>query len=145
MLIEEGNADYGVEEIKRGGMAIKLTSLERTLVDVLDRPDLGGGWEEIWRSLDNITQLDTSKVVEYALHLKNATTVAKVGYFLEQRPAHLVVDKKYIEKLLSHVSKQPHYMNSDREGEGKYIEKWQLIVPLEIINRSWEEPDAENI
>ena len=143
--MDENNTDYGVEEIKHGGMSIKLTSLERSIVDVLDRPDLGGGWEEIWRSLDNVTQLDADKVVEYALLLKNSTTVAKVGYFLEQRPAHLAVDQKHIERLLSHVSKQPHYMSRDRQGEGKYIEKWRLIVPLEIINRTWEEPDVENI
>jgi predicted transcriptional regulator of viral defense system len=144
-LINDGNAGYGIEEVKRAGMIIKLTSLERTLVDVLDRPDLGGGWEEIWRSLDNITKLDTNKVVEYSLLLKNATTVAKVGYFLEQRPSYLAANKDSINKLLSHVPKQPHYMSHDSQEKGKYIEKWQLIVPLEIINRSWEEPDVENI
>jgi len=77
--------------------------------------------------------------------LKNSTTAAKVGYFLEQRPAHLAVDRKYIQQLLSLIPKQPHYMNRSRQGEGKYIEKWQLIVPLEIINKTWEEPNAENI
>jgi predicted transcriptional regulator of viral defense system len=143
-VVDSGNIDYGVELIKRGGMTIKLTGLERTIVDVLDRPDLGGGWEEIWRSLDNITQLDAGKMVEYALLLKNATTVAKVGYFLEQRPAHLAVNQKYLQKLLPHISKQPHYLSRD-EGEGKHIKKWQLIVPLKIINRTWEEPDVENI
>jgi predicted transcriptional regulator of viral defense system len=144
-LINASHTDFGMDVIKRAGLEIKLTSLERSIVDVLDRPHLGGGWEEIWRSLDNITQLDLDKLIAYVLLLKNSTTVAKVGYFLEQRPAHLAVDQKYIEKLLPHVSKQPHYMNRDRQGEGKYIEKWQLIVPMEIINRTWEEPDAENI
>ncbi|HCJ1109675.1 TPA: hypothetical protein NQN63_000277 [Legionella pneumophila] len=144
VLKNSGHTDYGVEVIKRGGLPIKLTSLERTIVDVLDRPDLGGGWEEIWRSLDNVTQLNTAQLIEYALLLENATTSAKVGYFLEQRPTHFTVEKIHLEKLLSHIPKQPHYMSRDF-GEGKYIEKWQLIVPLEIINRTWEEPDVENI
>ena len=144
-LVVSGHTNYGVNTISRGSMSIKLTSLERSIVDVLDRPDLGGGWEEIWRSLEYITQLDPNKVIDYALLLKNSTTVAKVGYFLEQRPTHLAVDQKTIEKLLPYAPKQPHYMNRDRQGEGKYIEKWRLIVPLEIINRTWEEPDAENI
>ena len=144
-LVNGGHANYGVDTIIRGGIEIKLTSLERSIVDVLDRPDLGGGWEEIWRSLEYVTQLELNKVIDYVLLLKNSTTVAKVGYFLEQRPTHLAVDQKYIEKLLPHIPKQPHYMNRDRQGEGKYIEKWQLIVPLDIINRTWEEPDAENI
>lgn len=144
-LIDGERTDYGVDTMVRGGMTIKLTGLERCVVDVLDRPDLGGGWEEIWRSLEYVTQLDLDKIINYVLLLNNSTTAAKVGYFLEQRPTHLAIDQKYIQQLLSLIPKQPHYMDRSRQGEGKYIEKWQLIVPLEIINKTWEEPDAENI
>jgi predicted transcriptional regulator of viral defense system len=144
-LVVNKKTEYACEEIKREGISVKLTSLERTIVDVLDRPDLGGGWEEIWRSLDNVTSIDTATMIEYALLLKNATVAAKVGFFLEQRPSHFVVEQKALAKLLSHLPKQPHYMSRDQRGEGKYIEKWRLIVPLTIINRTWEEPDVENI
>jgi predicted transcriptional regulator of viral defense system len=144
-ILKSHNIEFGVEVINYNGMAIKLTCLERTIVDVLDRPNLSGGWEEIWRSFDNVTKLDMDKMIEYVLLLKNSTTIAKLGFFLEQRPAHLAVDKKYIQKLLPHISKQPHYMNRNQRSEGKYIEKWQLIVPLSIINRTWEESDIENI
>jgi predicted transcriptional regulator of viral defense system len=143
-LMQGSQIDYGIELTQRSGLSVKLTCLERTIVDVLDRPDLGGGWEEIWRSLDNVTQLNTKRLIEYALLLNNATTIAKVGYFLEQRPSHFTLEKIHLEKLLSHIPKQPHYMSRE-SGEGKYIEKWQLIVPLTIINRTWEEPDVENI
>ena len=44
-------------------MTIKITSLERSIVDILDRPDLGGGWEEVWRSLDNVTLFDVNKII----------------------------------------------------------------------------------
>ncbi len=145
MLVKGSKMECGVEVIKRSGMAIKLTCLERTIVDILDRPDLGGGWEEIWRSLDNVTRMDVDKLVEYALLLKNSTTIAKIGFFLEQRPAHFVPNKKPIEKLLHHIPKKPHYMSPGERGEGVYVEKWRLIVPLSIINRTWEEPDVENI
>ncbi len=139
-LLKQKMTTYGVETIKRQNTVIKLTGIERTLVDVLDRPNLGGGWEEVWRSLDNVIQIDVDKLIEYTLLLKNATIAAKVGYFLEQRPYHLAVDQKYLEKLLPYIPKQPHYMNRNRKEKGKYIEKWQLIVPLEIIEREWEEP-----
>ncbi len=145
VLIDVGREKYGMEDIKRNGIMVKITSLARTVVDVLDRADLGGGWEEIWRSLDHITQLDVESVVTYALLLNNSTTVAKVGYFLEQRPIHYAVDQSQIQKLLPHIPKQPHYMNRAQRGDGKYIERWHLIVPHEIINRTWEEPDVANI
>jgi predicted transcriptional regulator of viral defense system len=144
-LIKQKKSEYGVETIERQGITIKMTGIERTIVDILDRPDLGGGWEEIWRSLDNVIQINLDKLIEYTLLLKNATVVAKVGYFLEQRPSHLAVDQKYLEKLLPYVPKQPHYMNRNRQGKGKYIARWQLIVPIEITERKWEEPNVEDI
>jgi predicted transcriptional regulator of viral defense system len=144
-LVKGGNEMHGVINFERQGLTIKLTSLERTIVDLLDRPDLGGGWEEIWRSLDHIVHFNAEKLVEYTLLLNNATTVAKVGFFLENRPKHLAVEPKFIEQLLPHIPNQPHYMNRDRRGDGKYFKKWQLIVPLEIIEQKWEEPHVDDI
>ncbi|MFQ5644747.1 MAG: hypothetical protein ACE5FQ_13770 [Thiogranum sp.] len=37
---------FGVTIQRHAGGNVRVTSLERTLVDVLVRPDLGGGWEE---------------------------------------------------------------------------------------------------
>ncbi len=144
-LLNQHSSEFGVETIKRQGIEIKLTGVERTIVDVLDRPDLGGGWEEVWRSLDNVIQIDVDKLIEYTLLLNNATVVSKVGYFLEQRPPHLMVDQAYIQRLLPYIPKQPLYMNRNRREKGKYVEKWKLIVPFEIIERQWEEPYVEDI
>ena len=35
-------------------------------MDVLDRPDLGGGWEEIWHSLGTVEFFNLNQVIEYA-------------------------------------------------------------------------------
>ncbi len=43
-------------------------------MDVLDRPDLGGGWEEIWRSLEMVEFFDLDVVIKYTLLLENAPT-----------------------------------------------------------------------
>lgn len=144
-FLNDNDAIYGIETIQRAQMILKVTTLERTIVDILDRPDLSGGWEEIWRSFENITRVDINKVVQYTLLLKNATTVSKVGFFLEQLPEHLAINKKLIDKLLPYIPKQPHYLNRDERKGGKYFEKWRLIVPNNIVNRSWEEPHAPNI
>lgn len=51
-IAASGKQLFAVNEVDRAGLSVRVTSLERTLADVLDRPDLGGGWEEIWRSLE---------------------------------------------------------------------------------------------
>ena len=53
-LVRSGTEYHGVLTVERLGMRLRIASLERTLVDVLHRPDLAGGWEEVWRSLEGV-------------------------------------------------------------------------------------------
>ncbi len=46
-------AGAAADTFHAGGI-VRVTAFERTLVDVLDAPDLGGGWEEVWRSLEMV-------------------------------------------------------------------------------------------
>jgi predicted transcriptional regulator of viral defense system len=71
-------------ELERRGLMLRATSVERTAVDVLDRPDLAGGLEEAWRSVSAIPLLDLRGVVEYVRLRELATLAVKVGLFLER-------------------------------------------------------------
>lgn len=131
--------DFAVNQAERAGLSIKVTSLERTLVDVLDRPDLGGSWEEIWRSLETVEFFNLDKVVEYALLLGNATTIAKVGFFLSQHREALMVEEVHLRALRSSRPKKIHYMSRPSKTPGRFVSEWNLIVPMEILERSWTE------
>jgi predicted transcriptional regulator of viral defense system len=133
---------FEVQSIDRLGQPVFVTSLERTLVDVLDRPYLCGSWEEIWLSLEGIEYLDMDQVLKYALLLANSTTIAKLGFFLETHQEALMVPEHYLEELRKHCPARPHYMDRNQNQPQKMIAKWNLVVPLSLINRSWEEPNA---
>lgn len=127
---------FGVKEMDRAGITVRVTTLERTLVDLLDRPDLGGGWEEIWRSLETVEFFDLDLVVQYALLLENATTAAKVGFFLEQHKDRLMVDEGHLERLHARRPRKPHYLERGQRG-GRFASNWNLVVPVEVLERSW--------
>ena len=131
--------DFGVIEGERAGISIRVTSLERTLVDLLDRPDLGGSWEEIWRSLESVEFFDQDKVVQYVLLQGNATTIAKVGFFLEQHRDELMVDEVHLRTLRHNRPRSPHYMARGHRKSGHLITNWNLVVPTEVLGRSWAE------
>jgi len=133
---------FGVQPADRLGQQVLVTSLERTLVDVLDRPYLCGSWEEIWLSLEGIEYLDMDRVLEYAVLLANSTTIAKLGFFLETHQQALMIPEHYLEELRKHRPTNPHYMDRIQSEPQKMIAKWNLVVPLSLINRSWEEPNA---
>lgn len=140
-LNKDEDFDYGVEDFLLEGTEIKRTNLARTVVDVLDRNDLSGGWEEIWRSLSSIVTFDAAFSVDYAIKLGRSSVVAKLGYFLEQRPAHLAISSELIEKLLLHKPKQLYYLDRSLPKEKSVtIHQWSLVVPRYLHEKEWEEP-----
>lgn len=124
----------------RMGMDIRVTTVERTLVDCLSRSELSGGWEEIWRSFESINFLDIERAINYALKLNNATTIAKLGFFLEQHQAQFSVKEEQLNRLVQHKPKSRHYLEKSYNGPVKNLQRWNLIVPLAVINKHWEEP-----
>jgi predicted transcriptional regulator of viral defense system len=130
---------FGVQAVDRLGQQVLATSLERTLVDVLDRPYLCGSWEEIWLSLESIEYFDMDQVLKYALLLANSTTIAKLGFFLETHRETLMIPDHYLEELRKHCPVKPHYMDRNQSAPRKIVSKWNLVVPLSLINREWEE------
>ncbi|GMT44044.1 MAG: hypothetical protein IEMM0003_0863 [bacterium] len=107
------------------------------MVDLLNRPNLSGGWDEIWRSLGSIEFFDLDKVVEYVLMLRNATTAAKVGFFLEQHREALMVEKRHLKALLSLRPKHPHYLERNKRRHGRFVPKWNLVVPQDALKEGW--------
>jgi predicted transcriptional regulator of viral defense system len=138
-LVRSGAEYRGVLTTERFGMPLRVASLERTLVDVLHRPDLAGGWEEVWRSLEVVEFFDLDEVVAYALLLDNATTAARVGFFLEQHRETLMVEDDHLKALEQCRPRQPHYLDRSRRRGGKLAAEWNLVVPEEVLTRSWED------
>jgi predicted transcriptional regulator of viral defense system len=138
-LRAKGKEMFGVESHKRSEVELRVTNLERTLVDLLDRPELTGSWEEIWRSLESVEFFDLDQVVEYVHLMDNATTAAKVGFFLEQNRETLMVDDAYLDALLKLRPRQPHYLIRGNRKRCQWIKGWNLMIPVEILTRSWGE------
>ncbi len=137
-LLNKSQKDSFVNTEDVQGLPVRVTSLERTLVDVLDRPLLGGGWEEIWRSLDTIERLKIDNIIKYALLLNNSITTAKVGFYLSQRQQELKISLVQLEQLRRHAPKSPRYIDATAKKDGKIVADWNLIVPTGLLNKNWQ-------
>ncbi|MFO3210894.1 hypothetical protein SC371_09760 [Legionella pneumophila serogroup 2] len=142
-LSDQREQNFEVLSVDRQGLNIQVTSLERTVVDILDRPNYAGGWEEIWRSAEHISILNLDKVIEYASLLNNTSTIAKLGFFLEQFKEQFFVDENALSYLEAKRPAGIHYLERTKRESGKHIPRWNLVVPNYIIERSWEEPNED--
>jgi len=138
-LVRARREDFGVTSVERLGQSIRVTNLERTLVDVLDRPKLSGGWEEIWRSLETVPYFDLDVIVEYALLLGKHKTIALVGLYLEQHAKALMVTDAHLSKLQRQRPREPQYVRSRAGEPTSLVSRWNLIVPESITKKLWEE------
>jgi predicted transcriptional regulator of viral defense system len=138
-LLRVGKEQVGVTIADRAGINIRVTTLERALVDLLHRTTPSGRWEEIWRSLESIEFFDIDQVVEYTLLLGNTTTASRVGYFLDQHREALMIDDTHLQPLHTLRPRQPRYLDRSKRATGRLVCEWNLVVPKEVAERSWSE------
>ncbi|MFQ5695648.1 MAG: type IV toxin-antitoxin system AbiEi family antitoxin domain-containing protein [Terriglobia bacterium] len=131
-LRERNGGEAWIETLDRAGLELRVTSLERTAADVLDRPSLAGGVEEVWRSLFALPALDPEALLEYVQALGNRTLAARVGYFLEMRRDELAVPVSLLEGLQALLPDHPVHL--DRALGGRLNSRWRLIIPEELVN-----------
>lgn len=128
----------GIIEKRYAGGTVKVTTLERTLVDIMYAPEKCGDWEEIWRSLEMIGFVDLDRVIEHTWQLGSAVCASRVGFFLEQHAEDFMVETEHLDALRKISSRHPCYLGSKRE-RGLFIREWNLVVPDRVIRRSWGE------
>jgi len=128
----------GVVERRHSGGVVRITTLERTLVDVLEAPLRSGGWEEVWRSLEMVEFFDLDAVIDCVSQLASSLTAARVGFFLEQHSEELMVEDEHIDALRRLAPAAPRYLDNRREP-GQLVSAWNLIVPHRILAQDWLE------
>lgn len=124
-------ATAGVVVRAHAGGTVRVTTLERTLVDLLDQPDKGGSWEEIERSLAMIEFVDLDAVVTHTLRVGRALTAARVGWFLSGKRKAWHVDDACLDALRAHKPTTPTYLDA-RRTPGRVDTAWNLVVPDDV-------------
>lgn len=115
-----------VSQVERAGIELRVTTVERTVVDVLDRPDLAGGVEEVWRSLAAIEALDFDELVRYWELIARPLLTARLGFALEANGERWLTPPKLLAKLEAHRPRGPVYL--DRRRPGRLVTRWNLVV-----------------
>lgn len=124
--------------IDRHGVHIRVTAVERTVVDVLHRSELAGGVEEVLESLKMVKYLDPEKVADYALLLKNHTVAAVTGWWLESRRNDLGVTDAVLNRLRKKIPQSKHYALGATPGNAVWVDAWRVLLPLRAVDSSFE-------
>jgi len=121
-------------EILKGkaGDRLRVTTVERAVVDILARPRLTGSWPQIVSIIGSVPELTFASVLRYLECLGNATTAAKVGWICERLEEQFGVSARDLARLECLRPRGPHYLSRTRREHGTYISRWNLVVPREL-------------
>ncbi len=129
---------FGTEKTERLGVKITITGKERTLVEVLERPQFCGGFEEMYRSLEKMPFIQKEILHQYLDLRKQKNLFARAGYFLEQHREQFHIEESFLQLLERNKPVQPLYWDRSKKG-GILNKRWNLIVPVAVDKRKWEE------
>ena len=134
----DGTLTDGVTAVDRLGLEVSVTTIERTIADLFDRYDLAGGAEELFNSLDLVARVDAAALVRYARALGNATAAGALGSWLEREQKRLDVSDAALEELRTLMPSQARYALGTKSGEGKTAKGWNVILPIDVVERRFE-------
>ena len=130
--------DTDVTAVDRLGLIVRVTTLECTVADLFDRPDLAGGPEELINSLDLIGRLDTRLVLRRLTALGNAAAAGAAGWWLEANQERLGVPDEALAELEALAPRQNRYALGASPGGGKLASRWRVILPDSVVNPTFE-------
>ncbi len=127
-----------VEEIERNDLRVRTTTIERAVIDALDRLDLAGGLDEVWRSLGAVGAIDPTEFEAYLKAVEIRALNAKAGFFLDTYQERLAVPDDVLDRIAGEAPRSPVYF--DRARGGQLVKRWSLIVPDDLLHDEHEEP-----
>ena len=124
--------------IDRLGQPVAVTTLERTIADLFDRPDLAGGAEELINSLDFVVSLDAGALARHLAANGNATAAGAAGWWLERRQKTLHVPGDALKAVHTLAPRQTRYALGARAGEGRAAAGWNVVLPAVVADAGFE-------
>ena len=138
-LIDSGNQHFGVVTETYADGTVRVTGMERTLVDVLADPDYGGSWDEIYLSVTRADEIDVETVAAYCqLRDGGPALRAKVGFFLDQHRELWGIDNCELDQFRPQDPGPAVHLDPAAIEWTHYVEEWNLVVPVEVVERQWE-------
>jgi predicted transcriptional regulator of viral defense system len=123
----------GTEKTIWGSVPIVVTDRERTVLDCIDRIDLAGGFEEAFKSLSSMRNVNFEKLYSYAATQRKRILLHKLGFFLSQeqiRESWRIGDEQ-LARIKEKLSSKIYYFLAHK-GTGRLVKEWNLIVPTNV-------------
>lgn len=109
----------------RNTQGIRVTSLERTVIDGIKDFEKIGGFEELLQCLSLTTYIDEKQLISILDAYDNKFLYQKTGYILNHFKDDLKTSDDFLNYCKSKIGKSTRYLASNG---GTYSSEWRLVV-----------------
>ena len=117
---------FGIDELKYKSTRLKVSDVEKTVLDCIRKIKYAGGLDELAKSFLGIPTLNYKKLLDYLKRFDETALYHKTGFILESLD-ELSPPKDFLNKIKKKVSKKVYYL--DRDKASKFNRKWNLMIP----------------
>jgi predicted transcriptional regulator of viral defense system len=112
---------------------VKVTDIERTILDGIKDFIKIGGLEELLRCLSMVTVADEVKLLSYLAEYKNQFLCQKAGYILSHYK-NIKLSQAFFSACKQMIGKSKRYLYDGVQFESsKYYSEWQLFAPYDLM------------
>ena len=112
---------------------VRVTDLERTVLDSINDVTKTGGLEELLISLDATPYLDPDKLTDYLDLYGKQALYQKAGYLLSQFNDTLRLPESFFANCEAGRGRSVAYLDPDLPtADRAYDRRWQLVVPRRV-------------
>jgi predicted transcriptional regulator of viral defense system len=121
----------------KGNPFVRVTDIERTLLDCFDRIDRAGGIEELVHCMEGVVLIDEGKLVAYLAAFNKAFLYQKTGYLLERIKEQAHISDSLIELCREKGTKSVKWLTNNDESD-TFVNRWRLYVPQVLTQKEME-------
>lgn len=117
---------FGCKTVWRGRTKVMVSDLQRTIIDLLDDPALGGGIQQVADCLGEYFKRKDRKdrlLIEYGERLGNGAVFKRLGFLAEQRGEDALA-----QSCLQHLTKGTVKLDPSLECP-KLVTRWRIWIP----------------
>ena len=123
--------EEGVVEAKNTS-GVRITDLERTVIDSVNDFNKIGGLEELLNCLERIQYLDDKKLKYYLDIYGTQGLYQRVGYLLNNYQKGMQLSRDFIDYCKSKIGKSSRYLINEIKEDNSYNSEWKLMVPINL-------------
>ncbi len=124
--------NVGVVE-PRTTQGVRVTDLERTVIDSIKDVEKIGGFEELMNCLSLVHYLDEAKLRAYLDAYGVQALYQRAGYLLDYFREEMQLSQEFIEYCKNQVGKGTAYLLEEAKHRGVYVGEWGLVVPEGLL------------